>query len=54
MVGDRVRYDSETSLYWMCVRAYDPTLGRFLSRDPLNRAPLVFTASRTCTRATTR
>ncbi len=27
----------------MSVRAYDPTLGRFLSRDPLKRAPLVFT-----------
>jgi RHS repeat-associated protein len=40
---DRVRYDTETSLYWMSVRAYDPTLGRFLSRDPLNRQPLVFT-----------
>ncbi len=26
----------------MSVRAYDPTLGRFLSRDPLGRAPLVF------------
>ena len=34
---DRVRYDAETGLYWMSVRAYDPTLGRFLARDPLNR-----------------
>lgn len=42
---DRVRYDSETSLYWMSVRAYDPTLGRFLSHDPLGRAPLFFDAS---------
>ncbi len=24
------------------MRAYDPTLGRFISRDPLGRAPLVF------------
>jgi RHS repeat-associated protein len=32
-----VRYDAETGLYWMSVRAYDPTLGRFLSRDPLGR-----------------
>src|SRR5579885_29409 len=32
-----VRYDSETGLYWMSVRAYDPTLGRFLSHDPLGR-----------------
>ncbi|HEY1386954.1 MAG TPA: RHS repeat-associated core domain-containing protein [Ktedonobacterales bacterium] len=31
---DGVRYDGETSLYWMSVRAYDPALGRFLSRDP--------------------
>jgi hypothetical protein len=26
----------------MSVRAYDPALGRFLSRDPLGRAPLYF------------
>ncbi len=32
-----VRYDTETGLYWMSVRAYDPTLGRFLSHDPLGR-----------------
>jgi RHS repeat-associated protein len=32
-----VRYDAETGLYWMSVRAYDPTLGRFLSHDPLGR-----------------
>lgn len=37
---DGVRYDGETGLYWMTVRAYDPELGRFLSRDPLNRSPL--------------
>ena len=39
---DGVRYDGETGLYWMSVRAYDPALGRFLSRDPLGRAPLFF------------
>ena len=39
---DKVLYDSETGLYWMTVRAYDPTLGRFLSRDPLGKAPLFF------------
>ncbi len=39
---DSVRYDGETDLYWMSVRAYDPTLDRFLSRDPLGRAPLYF------------
>jgi RHS repeat-associated protein len=32
-----VRYDLETGLYWMSVRAYDPALGRFLSHDPLGR-----------------
>ncbi len=32
-----VRYDTETGLYWMSVRAYDPTLGRFISHDPLGR-----------------
>jgi RHS repeat-associated protein len=37
-----VRYDGETGLYWMSVRAYDPALGRFLNRDPLGRAPLFF------------
>ena len=36
---DDVRYDAETSLYWMSVRAYDPSTGRFISRDPLGRAP---------------
>ncbi|MEO7020734.1 MAG: RHS repeat-associated core domain-containing protein, partial [Ktedonobacteraceae bacterium] len=35
--ADLVRYDSETGLYWMSVRAYDPTLGRFISHDPLGR-----------------
>jgi RHS repeat-associated protein len=39
---DGVRYDGETGLYWMSVRAYDPALGRFLSRDPLGRVPLFF------------
>jgi RHS repeat-associated protein len=36
---DRVRYDAETNLYWMSVRAYDPTIGRFISRDPEGRTP---------------
>jgi RHS repeat-associated protein len=39
---DGVRSDGETGLYWMSVRAYDPALGRFLSRDPLGRVPLFF------------
>ncbi len=39
---DGVRSDVATGLDWMAVRAYDPTLGRFLARDPLGRAPLVF------------
>ncbi len=39
---DGVRSDTTTGLDWMSVRAYDPTLGRFLARDPLGRAPLVF------------
>jgi uncharacterized protein RhaS with RHS repeats len=26
----------------MSVRAYDPTVGRFISHDPLGRAPLFF------------
>jgi RHS repeat-associated protein len=39
---DGVRYDPETGLYWMSTRAYDPTPGRFISRDPLGRAPLFF------------
>lgn len=39
---NRTRYDTETSLYWMSVRAYDPTSGRFISRDPLNRVPLAW------------
>ncbi len=34
---ERVRYDSETGLYWMSVRAYDPALGRFITHDPLGR-----------------
>jgi RHS repeat-associated protein len=32
---DRVRYDAETGPYWMSVRAYDPTLGLFISSDRL-------------------
>lgn len=39
---DGARYDTETSLYWLSTRAYDPTLGRFLQRDPLGRFPLFF------------
>jgi RHS repeat-associated protein len=35
--AELVRYDPETNLYWMRVRAYDPTLGRFISHDPLGR-----------------
>jgi RHS repeat-associated protein len=35
--AERVRYDGEDGLYWMSVRAYDPTLGRFISHDPLGR-----------------
>lgn len=38
---DRVRYDAETGLYWMNARAYDPTLGRFISRDTWSHAPMV-------------
>ncbi len=37
-----VLYDAADGLYWMSVRAYDPTVGRFISRDPLGRAPLFF------------
>jgi RHS repeat-associated protein len=37
---DGARYDASDGLYWLSVRVYDPTLGRFLSRDPLGRAPL--------------
>ena len=41
---DGVRYDGETGLYWMSVRAYDPALGRFLSRDPLGRVRAIWEA----------
>jgi RHS repeat-associated protein len=37
---DGARYDAATGLYWLSVRAYDPSVGRFLARDPLGRAPL--------------
>lgn len=37
-----MRYDASDEFYWLSVRAYDPTLGRFLARDPLGRAPLSF------------
>lgn len=44
---DGVRYDGETGLYWMSVRAYDPSLGRHrwpwirqdANRDPLPGTP---------------
>lgn len=39
---DGVRYDAVDGLYWMRVRAYNPTIGRFISHDPLGRAPLFF------------
>ncbi len=39
---DGVRYGAADGLSWMSVRAYDPTLGRFISSDPLGRAPLFF------------
>jgi RHS repeat-associated protein len=39
---DGVRYDAADGLYWMSVRAYDPSIGRFLAHDPLGRAPLFF------------
>ncbi|HEX8996512.1 MAG TPA: RHS repeat-associated core domain-containing protein [Ktedonobacterales bacterium] len=39
---DGARYDTSTGLYWLSVRSYDPTLGHFLSRDPLGRAPMFF------------
>jgi RHS repeat-associated protein len=39
---DGARYDASDGLYWLSVRAYDPSIGRFLSRDPLGRAPLFF------------
>lgn len=38
--AEGVRYDAVTGLNWMSVRAYDPSLGRFISRDPLGRTPL--------------
>ncbi len=37
---DGVRYDAADGLFWLRVRAYDPTLGRFLPRDPLGRVPV--------------
>ncbi|MGH2503778.1 MAG: RHS repeat-associated core domain-containing protein [Ktedonobacterales bacterium] len=37
---DGARFDAVTGLDWMATRAYDPTTGRFISRDPLGRAPL--------------
>jgi RHS repeat-associated protein len=36
---DGVRSDAATGLDWMATRAYDPTTGRFIARDPLGRAP---------------
>jgi RHS repeat-associated protein len=35
-----VRSDTATGLDWLSVRAYDPNVGHFLSRDPLGGAPL--------------
>jgi RHS repeat-associated protein len=35
-----VQYVAADNVYWMSVRAYDPTQGRFISRDPLGRAAL--------------
>lgn len=35
-----MRSDAATGLDWMATRAYDPTTDRFISRDPLGRAPL--------------
>jgi RHS repeat-associated protein len=37
---DGVRSDAATGLDWLATRAYDPTADRFISRDPLGRAPL--------------
>ena len=39
---DHARYDASDGLTWLTTRAYDPTLGRFLARDPLGRVPLYF------------
>jgi RHS repeat-associated protein len=32
---DGQRYDSQTNMYQLRARSYDPTIGRFLSRDPV-------------------
>src|SRR6185437_15728006 len=39
---DGARSDAATGLYWLSVRADYLTIDRFLSRDPLGRAPLFF------------
>jgi RHS repeat-associated protein len=36
---DGVRCDAATGLDWMATRAYDPTIGRFISHDSLGRVP---------------
>jgi len=42
---DSVQFDATTGLDWMATRAYDPTTGRFISRDPLGRVPLFLASS---------
>ena len=37
-------YDAESGLYYMRARYYDPSLGRFLSPDPLDLAGLLLAA----------
>jgi len=37
-------YDAESGLYYMRARYYDPSLGRFLSPDPLDLASLLLAA----------
>jgi RHS repeat-associated protein len=37
-------YDAESGLYYMRARYYDPSLGRFLSADPLDLTNLLLTA----------
>ncbi|MHB2018562.1 MAG: RHS repeat-associated core domain-containing protein [Candidatus Xenobia bacterium] len=41
-----VRYDSDTELYYMRQRWYDPGLGRFISRDPLRKKSNAYLYSR--------
>jgi hypothetical protein len=37
-------YDAESDFYYMRARYYDPSVGRFLSPDPLDLAGLLLTA----------